>query len=37
MKLKEAARKVENGIEENTDLLPFSQRALDLYPYQQCY
>ena len=35
MKLKEAAKKVEDGIEENADLLRFSQRALDAHPHQQ--
>lgn len=32
MKLKEGARKVENGIEKNADLLRFFLRTLDAYP-----
>ena len=36
MKLKEAAKKVEGGMEE-TLTLRFSQRTLDSYPHQQCH
>ena len=35
MKLKEAAKKVEDGIEETLTYLRFSQRALDAHPHQQ--
>ena len=35
MKLKEAARKVEDGIEETLTYCDFPQRTLDSYPHQQ--
>lgn len=36
MKPKEAARKVEDGVEEPLDLLRFPLRALDPDSHQQC-
>ena len=35
IKLKEAAKKVEDGIEETLTYCEFPQRTLDPYPYQQ--
>ena len=34
MKLKEAAKKVEDGIEETLTYCDFAQRTLDSHPYQ---
>ncbi len=36
MKLKEAVKKVEDGIEETLACCDFAQRVLDAYPHEQC-
>ena len=37
MKLKEAARKVKDGIEETLTYCDFPREHLDLHPHQQCH
>ena len=37
MKLKEAAKTVEDGIEETLTYCDFPRRALGSHPYQQCH
>ena len=37
MKLKEAAKKVEDGIEETLTYCDFSQRTPNSHPHQQCH